>query len=193
MTGAALPGRRGPPHYPGDRGSRRAGSRSRPGRRGPAARRARRRPRQHRHRGGPPRRPVAMAARIGRDSFGAAFPQRLAASGVDTRYLVATTQPSALALATVDGDGEAQYDFWLAGAADFGWRAARAARAARRAAPSTSARWPRSCRPARTRWNAGRCATATGARSASTRTCASVALARPDSWSGWSGSSSWPT
>jgi fructokinase len=67
---------------------------------------------------------VAMAARTGRDSFGAAFTQRLAASGVDTRYVRATTQPSALALAAVDRTGEAHYDFWLAGAADFGWRTA---------------------------------------------------------------------
>ncbi len=65
---------------------------------------------------------VAMAARSGRDSFGAAFTNRLASSGVDTRYVVPTRQPSALALATVDDSGEARYDFWLAGAADFNWR-----------------------------------------------------------------------
>jgi len=66
--------------------------------------------------------PVAMAARLGRDAFGTAFRRRLEASGVDTRYLVRTTEPSALALATLTDDGEAGYDFWLAGAADFGWR-----------------------------------------------------------------------
>lgn len=68
--------------------------------------------------------PVAMAARAGRDSFGAAFTARLEASGVDTRYVLRTAQPSALALANVDATGEAHYDFWLSGAADFGWRAA---------------------------------------------------------------------
>ncbi len=67
--------------------------------------------------------PTALAARIGRDSFGGAFLGRLEASGVDTRFVVRTGQPSALALATVDGAGEAHYDFWLTGAADFGWRA----------------------------------------------------------------------
>lgn len=67
---------------------------------------------------------VAMAARTGRDRFGAAFTERLAASGVDTRFVRSTTQPSALALANVDSTGEAHYDFWLAGAADFGWRTA---------------------------------------------------------------------
>lgn len=65
---------------------------------------------------------VAMVARLGRDSFGGAFRERLIASGVDTRYLCTTAQPSALALVTVDKSGEAAYDFWLAGAADFGWR-----------------------------------------------------------------------
>jgi len=68
--------------------------------------------------------PVAMAARAGRDRFGAEFTERLEASGVDTRYVRRTAQPSALALAVVDGTGEAHYDFWLSGAADFGWRAA---------------------------------------------------------------------
>jgi fructokinase len=66
---------------------------------------------------------VAMVARQGRDSFGARFRDRLARSGVETGYIVQTAQPSALALATVDGDGEAAYDFWLSGAADFSWRA----------------------------------------------------------------------
>ena len=66
--------------------------------------------------------PVAMAARLGQDAFGAAFRGRLAAAGVDGRYLVNAAQPSALALASIGPDGQARYDFWLAGAADFGWR-----------------------------------------------------------------------
>lgn len=66
--------------------------------------------------------PVAMTARLGQDAFGAAFRSRLEESGVDTKYLLSTTQPSALALANMSDDGEARYDFWLAGAADFGWR-----------------------------------------------------------------------
>lgn len=68
--------------------------------------------------------PTAMVARLGRDAFGAAFRRRLDESGVDTRYLVETNQPSALALATPGADGDAQYDFWLAGAADFTWHQA---------------------------------------------------------------------
>lgn len=65
---------------------------------------------------------TTMLARLGKDSFGAAFRDRLARDGVDTSHLIATAQPSALALATVDERGEAAYDFWLSGAADFSWR-----------------------------------------------------------------------
>jgi fructokinase len=65
--------------------------------------------------------PTAMVARLGRDAFGDAFRGRLAESGVDIRHLVGTNHPSALALATLGPDGEAQYDFWLTGAADFTW------------------------------------------------------------------------
>lgn len=66
--------------------------------------------------------PVAMAARVSRDAFGSAFRARLSQSGVDERFLVDAAEPSALALATVSPRGEARYDFWLAGAADFAWR-----------------------------------------------------------------------
>jgi fructokinase len=65
---------------------------------------------------------VTMLARLGRDSFAAAFRDRLARDGVNTSHLIPTAQPSALALATVDEHGEAAYDFWLSGAADFSWR-----------------------------------------------------------------------
>jgi len=65
---------------------------------------------------------TTMLARLGRDSFGAAFRDRLARDGVDTSHLIPTAQPSALALATVNEHGEAAYDFWLSGAADFSWR-----------------------------------------------------------------------
>jgi fructokinase len=66
--------------------------------------------------------PVAMATRLGGDTFGAAFGRRLAQAGVDQRYLRSTADPSTLALATIASDGGAHFDFWLTGAADFGWR-----------------------------------------------------------------------
>jgi fructokinase len=66
--------------------------------------------------------PVAMAARLGGDAFGAAFGRRLIESDVDGRYLRDTADPSTLALATIAADGSARFDFWHQGAADFGWR-----------------------------------------------------------------------
>jgi fructokinase len=67
--------------------------------------------------------PVAMVARLGADTFGDAFAARLADAGVETTYLVRSCDPSTLALASMVGDGSARFDFWLNGAADFGWRA----------------------------------------------------------------------
>lgn len=67
--------------------------------------------------------PVAMAARLGGDPFGAAFRRRLTAAGVDPRFLVQSADPSALALVTFEG-ADARYDFWLSGGADFNWHAA---------------------------------------------------------------------
>src|SRR5258705_6815405 len=55
--------------------------------------------------------PVAMAARLGGDSFGAAFGRRLIESNVDGRYLRSTADPSTLALATIAADGSARFDF----------------------------------------------------------------------------------
>jgi fructokinase len=66
--------------------------------------------------------PVAMAARLGADAFGTAARRRLIDAGVRDDFLRESPDPSALALVSLDEDGSARYDFWLAGAADFGWR-----------------------------------------------------------------------
>jgi fructokinase len=66
--------------------------------------------------------PVAMVARLGADAFADAFADRFAEAGVATKYLVRTPDPSTLALAGISADGSVRFDFWLAGAADFGWR-----------------------------------------------------------------------
>ena len=66
--------------------------------------------------------PVAMAARLGGDIFGTAFRNRLTGSGVDGRYLRETADPSTLALTRISAGGIALFDFWHAGAADFGWQ-----------------------------------------------------------------------
>ena len=62
---------------------------------------------------------VGFVGRFGADAFGRAFRDRLATAGVDLRHAPDLAAPSALALATIDADGVATYDFWLNGAADF--------------------------------------------------------------------------
>jgi fructokinase len=65
--------------------------------------------------------PTALLARISRDAFGRMFRQHLAASGVDLSLLVEASQPSTLAVASVDPAGVASYDFWVDGTADWQW------------------------------------------------------------------------
>jgi fructokinase len=65
--------------------------------------------------------PVSLAARLSHDAFGAMFREHLAASTVDPRHLVAAPESSSLAVATVDRDGVAVYDFWTEGTADWQW------------------------------------------------------------------------
>ncbi|HST67787.1 MAG TPA: carbohydrate kinase [Mycobacteriales bacterium] len=67
------------------------------------------------------RRPVSLAARLSHDSFGAMFRAHLAESTVDPRHLVDAAEPSTLAVATLDADGVAQYDFWTEGTSDWQW------------------------------------------------------------------------
>lgn len=62
---------------------------------------------------------VSFAARFGSDAFGQAFRDRLDTAGVDLSHARDVAAPSALALATLDANGAASYDFWLEGAADF--------------------------------------------------------------------------
>jgi fructokinase len=66
--------------------------------------------------------PVAMAARLGADAFGTAFRDRLVAAGVRPDYFCQSRDPSTLALVTLDDRGSPHFDFWLSGAADFGWQ-----------------------------------------------------------------------
>jgi fructokinase len=65
--------------------------------------------------------PTALLARISRDAFGRMFREHLTASGVDLSYLVEASQPSTLAVASLDPAGVATYDFWLDGTADWQW------------------------------------------------------------------------
>jgi fructokinase len=65
--------------------------------------------------------PTALLARVSRDVFGARIRARLAADGVDDRYLVEASEPSSLAVVTFDAERRASYDFWLNGTADWQW------------------------------------------------------------------------
>jgi fructokinase len=65
--------------------------------------------------------PVSLAARLSRDAFGSLFREHLAAARVDPRHLVDAAEPSTLAVATLDADGVASYDFWTQGTADWQW------------------------------------------------------------------------
>jgi fructokinase len=64
---------------------------------------------------------VALIARVSRDVFGQRIRDRLAADGVDGRYLIPAAEPSSLAVVTFDDERRASYDFWLTGTADWQW------------------------------------------------------------------------
>ncbi|MFC0531391.1 carbohydrate kinase family protein [Phytohabitans kaempferiae] len=66
--------------------------------------------------------PVTLHGRIGPDAFGRLIRAHLAGNGVDLGGVVAAQEPSSLAVATISGDGEAAYDFWTTGTADWQWR-----------------------------------------------------------------------
>jgi fructokinase len=65
--------------------------------------------------------PTRFLGRISGDAFGALFRRHLAASGVDLTGSVPASEPSTLAVATVDGEGKAAYSFRPEGAADWQW------------------------------------------------------------------------
>ncbi|GAA1459632.1 carbohydrate kinase [Nocardiopsis exhalans] len=66
--------------------------------------------------------PTRLLARIGSDGFGELIRARLLAEGLDPSGLIAAEEPSALALATLDENGAARYDFRMDDAADWRWQ-----------------------------------------------------------------------
>ncbi|MBB3725648.1 carbohydrate kinase family protein [Nonomuraea dietziae] len=83
--------------------------------------------------GGPSNTAVALArlgtaarflGRLSDDVFGELFRERMAASGVDLSACVRAREPSTLAVATLDAEGQARYSFHAEGTADWGWSAA---------------------------------------------------------------------
>ncbi|MGW0942045.1 carbohydrate kinase family protein [Streptomyces sp. NPDC002623] len=62
--------------------------------------------------------PTAFCSRTSLDAFGEALLGRLRESGVDVSAVQRGTEPTTLAVATVDGDGSAAYSFYVDGTAD---------------------------------------------------------------------------
>ncbi|MFC4334579.1 carbohydrate kinase family protein [Salininema proteolyticum] len=69
--------------------------------------------------------PTALVGACGKDAFGDGVWRRHTLCGVDRSWLERSERPSTLALATVDGEGRARYDFWTTGTADFAWEGKR--------------------------------------------------------------------
>lgn len=66
--------------------------------------------------------PVAMLARLSADRFGGRLRQHLVGNGVDLRFVVEASEPTTLAIATLDVGKPPGYQFYLAGTADWQWR-----------------------------------------------------------------------
>ncbi|MGD9985959.1 carbohydrate kinase family protein [Pseudonocardia sp.] len=67
--------------------------------------------------------PVRMVARLADDLLGRRLRAHLEGNGVDLRHTVAAAEPSSMAVVEVDARGVADYDFRVAGTADWQWRA----------------------------------------------------------------------
>lgn len=65
--------------------------------------------------------PARMLARLADDLLGRRLREHLATNGVDLSHAVAATEPSSLAIVELAGDGQASYDFRIAGTADWQW------------------------------------------------------------------------
>jgi fructokinase len=68
--------------------------------------------------------PVRLLARLGPDAFGRRVREHLVGNGVDLAWAVDATEPTSLAVASLDPTGQATYDFYLTGTADWQWTAA---------------------------------------------------------------------
>jgi fructokinase len=65
--------------------------------------------------------PVQLHARFGHDALGRRCREHLSRNGVGLAHAVDATEPSTLALATLDDSGAARYDFWTTGTSDWQW------------------------------------------------------------------------
>jgi fructokinase len=65
--------------------------------------------------------PTRLVARAGADEFGRMLAGKALRSGVGLEFWQTVREPTTLAVAALDADGRAQYDFYLDGTAAFGW------------------------------------------------------------------------
>ncbi|MFF6784550.1 PfkB family carbohydrate kinase [Streptomyces sp. NPDC012510] len=72
--------------------------------------------------------PARFLARLSGDVFGRLFRAHLEASGVDLSYAVAAAEPSTLAVAELDAQGQAAFSFHAQSTADWQWTAEELAR-----------------------------------------------------------------
>ncbi|HEU0214005.1 MAG TPA: carbohydrate kinase [Jiangellaceae bacterium] len=66
-------------------------------------------------------RPTHMLARLGAGRFGGIIREHLAHNGVGLDLAVESSQPTTLAVVSLDANGRAAYDFYVEGTADWGW------------------------------------------------------------------------
>jgi fructokinase len=66
--------------------------------------------------------PTKFISRLTKGVLGELFVERLRNSGIDLSLSVIADEPATLALASVAADGNARYDFYAAGTADWQWR-----------------------------------------------------------------------
>ncbi len=66
--------------------------------------------------------PCSMLARVSTDALGGQLTKHLAGNGVSLRDVVRAAEPTTLALASLDGAGQAAYSFYVQGTADWQWR-----------------------------------------------------------------------
>lgn len=67
--------------------------------------------------------PVTMLGRLAEDAFGQQLRRHLASAGVNLDHAVRAGEPSSLAVAALGPTGDATFDFWVNGTADWAWRA----------------------------------------------------------------------
>ncbi|HEU5157488.1 MAG TPA: carbohydrate kinase [Streptosporangiaceae bacterium] len=68
--------------------------------------------------------PVRFVGRLARDGFGRLLRRHLSDNGVDLSLCVEATEPSGLAVVTMDSLGRTEYAFHVTGAADWQWKTA---------------------------------------------------------------------